>query len=116
MCLSDHTLSPLMRQVRGYDFDKGVDYDGLFASLKTTGFQATNFGLAVDEINRMVPSPPPPSPSSTTPFGAPVRPHRRRSTGASPTRRSTKRTKTTRGMRASGSPCGAAFSFRTRPT
>ena len=42
-------------QVRGMDWSKhGLDYDKLFASLKTTGFQATNFSLAVDEINKMI--------------------------------------------------------------
>lgn len=40
--------------VRGPDFANGVDYDALFQSFKTIGFQATNFGLAVDEINAMV--------------------------------------------------------------
>ena len=44
-------------QVRGMDWSKhGLDYDKLFASLKTTGFQATNFSLAVDEINKMIAS------------------------------------------------------------
>jgi deoxyhypusine synthase len=38
----------------GYDFNKGVNYDELVASFMTTGFQATNFGLAVKEINAMV--------------------------------------------------------------
>ena len=42
-------------QVHGMDWSKhGLDYDQLFASLKTTGFQATNFSLAVDEINKMI--------------------------------------------------------------
>ena len=41
-------------KVQGYDFNKGVDYHELLSTFKTSGFQATNFGLAVDEINRMV--------------------------------------------------------------
>lgn len=41
-------------EVRGYDFNKGVDYDALFKMYKTMGFQATNLSLAIDEINRMV--------------------------------------------------------------
>ena len=41
-------------RVQGYDFNKGVDYHELLSTFKTSGFQATNFGLAVDEINRMV--------------------------------------------------------------
>ena len=40
--------------VKGYDFNKGVNYDELFNSFKISGFQATNFGLAVEEINKMV--------------------------------------------------------------
>lgn len=40
--------------VKGYDFANGVDFDALFQSFKTVGFQATNFALAVDELNAMV--------------------------------------------------------------
>ena len=40
--------------VRGYDFGNGVDYEAIFKAFKTVGFQATNFGLAVDELNAMV--------------------------------------------------------------
>jgi len=41
-------------EVKGYDFNEGVDYGHLLKSFITTGFQATNFALAVNEINRMV--------------------------------------------------------------
>eukprot|EP01098_Paradermamoeba_levis_P008139 TRINITY_DN3379_c0_g2_i1.p1 TRINITY_DN3379_c0_g2~~TRINITY_DN3379_c0_g2_i1.p1 ORF type:complete len:308 (-),score=108.95 TRINITY_DN3379_c0_g2_i1:612-1406(-) len=41
-------------RVSGYDFNQGINYDKLFESFKYTGFQATNFGLAVEEINRMI--------------------------------------------------------------
>jgi hypothetical protein len=40
--------------VKGYDFNNGVDYDALFKSYLTTGFQATNFALAIDQVNQMV--------------------------------------------------------------
>ena len=40
--------------VQGYDFNKGVDYHALLESYRRSGFQATNFGLAVEEINRML--------------------------------------------------------------
>ncbi|XP_015926979.1 probable deoxyhypusine synthase [Parasteatoda tepidariorum] len=40
--------------VKGYDFNDGVDYHALLQSYKTSGFQATNFGLAVEEINKMI--------------------------------------------------------------
>ena len=38
---------------QGPDFDKDRSLDGLCAKLLTTGFQATNIGLAVKEIERM---------------------------------------------------------------
>ena len=40
--------------VKGYDFNNGLDYAALLATYKYSGFQATNFGKAVDEINNMV--------------------------------------------------------------
>lgn len=40
--------------VKGYDFNNGINYEEILKSYKTTGFQATNFGLAVDEINKML--------------------------------------------------------------
>ena len=40
--------------VRGYDFNKGVNFTELLSSLKHTGFQATHIGMAIDEINKMV--------------------------------------------------------------
>jgi deoxyhypusine synthase len=44
--------------VRGYDWDtvdKGeVDYHALLKSYLTSGFQATNFGLAIEQINQML--------------------------------------------------------------
>ncbi|EQC34491.1 deoxyhypusine synthase [Saprolegnia diclina VS20] len=40
-------------QVKGYDFNQGVDYAKLMESYRYMGFQATNLGKAVEEINRM---------------------------------------------------------------
>ncbi len=40
--------------IRGYDFNKGVDFDGIMKAMLTTGFQATALGQAIDEVNRMV--------------------------------------------------------------
>lgn len=40
--------------VQGYDFNKGIDYNDLLESFGKCGFQATNFGHAVDEINKML--------------------------------------------------------------
>lgn len=41
-------------KVRGYDFNQGVDHQALLQSFYNTGFQATSFGLAVNQINLMV--------------------------------------------------------------
>lgn len=41
-------------KVKGYDFNEGVDYHKLFTSMATTGFQATNVGRAIQEINKMI--------------------------------------------------------------
>ena len=41
-------------KVGGYDFNNGINYDKLLDSYAYTGFQATNFGAAVREINKMV--------------------------------------------------------------
>ncbi len=38
----------------GYDFNTGVDHHALLESFRRSGFQATNFGLAVEEIKKMV--------------------------------------------------------------
>ncbi|CAG0883202.1 unnamed protein product [Darwinula stevensoni] len=38
----------------GYDFNLGLDYDALLGSLRHAGFQATSFGLAIDEISKMI--------------------------------------------------------------
>uniref|UniRef100_A0A8C4ZVI2 Deoxyhypusine synthase n=1 Tax=Gadus morhua TaxID=8049 RepID=A0A8C4ZVI2_GADMO len=43
-----------MPKIRGYDFNKGLDHRALLQSYLTTGFQASNMGLAVNEINRMI--------------------------------------------------------------
>lgn len=41
--------------VRGYDFEDGkVDYDDLLSSYAATGFQASNFGKAIEIVNNMV--------------------------------------------------------------
>ena len=41
-------------RVRRVDFNATVTLDSLMAAMATTGFQATNLGLAVEEVNRMV--------------------------------------------------------------
>jgi deoxyhypusine synthase len=40
--------------VKGYDFNEGIDYDKLLQACMHTGFQATSFALAVQQINQMV--------------------------------------------------------------
>ncbi|EGG16413.1 deoxyhypusine synthase [Cavenderia fasciculata] len=41
-------------QIKGYDFNKGLDYDALFESLVRTGFQASAMGQAIEEVKRMI--------------------------------------------------------------
>ncbi|PIO28944.1 hypothetical protein AB205_0032680 [Aquarana catesbeiana] len=41
-------------QVRGYDFNRGINYEALLQSYMTTGFQALHYGQAVREVNNMV--------------------------------------------------------------
>uniref|UniRef100_UPI0037E8C419 deoxyhypusine synthase n=1 Tax=Semicossyphus pulcher TaxID=241346 RepID=UPI0037E8C419 len=40
--------------IKGYDFNQGVDLQAVLKSYLTTGFQASRFGLAIQEINRMI--------------------------------------------------------------
>lgn len=40
--------------VRGFNWDEGIDYDNILSSYINSGFQATNFGKAVSEIQKMV--------------------------------------------------------------
>ena len=40
--------------IKGWDFNKGCDLDGIMGAMLTTGFQATTFGQAIHEVNRMV--------------------------------------------------------------
>lgn len=47
-------LPDITPTVKGYEWNNGIDYDQLLGSYLHSGFQATNFGLAVDEINKMV--------------------------------------------------------------
>ncbi|XP_066258038.1 probable deoxyhypusine synthase [Euwallacea similis] len=46
--------SMLKEKVVGYDWSKGINYDKLLESYLHTGFQATNFGLAVEEVKKML--------------------------------------------------------------
>ncbi|KAJ1973066.1 Deoxyhypusine synthase [Dimargaris xerosporica] len=40
-------------QIRGYDFNDGVDYAKLLASYRHMGFQATHLGKAIEIVNKM---------------------------------------------------------------
>ena len=44
---------PKGQSIRGYDFNRGVDYKKLFESYLTTGFQATHFAQALSIIRKM---------------------------------------------------------------
>jgi len=41
-------------EVKGYDFNNGINHHALLKSYLVSGFQATNFGLAVEQINAMI--------------------------------------------------------------
>lgn len=43
-----------MPRIQGYNFNQGVDHKALLRSYLTTGLQATNVGLAIQQINNMV--------------------------------------------------------------
>lgn len=53
MCLGEEMSSDSI-PVKGYNFSEGLDYDKLLQAYRHTGLQASSFGLAVEEINRMV--------------------------------------------------------------
>ncbi len=40
--------------IRGYDFNRGIDYEKLLDSYLTTGFQATHLFKAIELINKMI--------------------------------------------------------------
>lgn len=50
-CLEDKCL-----KIEGYDFNRGVDYSQLLKSMVSTGFQASNFGDAIEVVKQMVSS------------------------------------------------------------
>uniref|UniRef100_A0A182UF31 deoxyhypusine synthase n=1 Tax=Anopheles melas TaxID=34690 RepID=A0A182UF31_9DIPT len=41
-------------QIRGYDWNEGYSYEKLFSSYAHSGFQATNLGKAIEEVNKMI--------------------------------------------------------------
>lgn len=43
-----------LTKIRGYDFNQGVDLQGVMKSFISTGFQASSFGQAIQEINHMI--------------------------------------------------------------
>ena len=42
-----------LKEIHGYDFNNGTNYDNIFASMETTGFQASHLAKAIDIINTM---------------------------------------------------------------
>ncbi|XP_058459745.1 probable deoxyhypusine synthase [Malaya genurostris] len=40
--------------VRGYDWNRGLNYENLFESYRHSGFQATNLGNAIEEVRKMI--------------------------------------------------------------
>ncbi len=55
MCAMWLGVFDLLARRVGYEIsDDGVDWEAMFNSFKTTGFQATNLGLAIEKINEML--------------------------------------------------------------
>ncbi|XP_010267038.1 PREDICTED: deoxyhypusine synthase [Nelumbo nucifera] len=48
------TLEGTCPQIRGYDFNRGLDYAELLKSMASTGFQASNLGDAIEVVNQML--------------------------------------------------------------
>lgn len=42
------------KAIKGYDFNKGVNYEEIFKSYATTGFQATHLAQAIEIVNTMI--------------------------------------------------------------
>ena len=40
--------------IKGYDFDKGIDYEKIMDSYLSTGFQASHFGKAIEIVEKMI--------------------------------------------------------------
>lgn len=40
--------------IKGYDFDKGTDYENIVKSFQSTGFQASHFAKATKIVNKMI--------------------------------------------------------------
>ncbi len=40
--------------IKGYDFNKGVNYEEIFKSYATTGLQAYNLSKAIEVVNDMI--------------------------------------------------------------
>ncbi|XP_060520338.1 probable deoxyhypusine synthase [Cylas formicarius] len=53
--LKETSDSNLLKEVvQGYDWNLGLNYEQILKSYMLSGFQATNFGNAVNEINKMI--------------------------------------------------------------
>ncbi|MBA0749859.1 hypothetical protein Gogos_003737 [Gossypium gossypioides] len=48
------SLEGTCTRIEGYDFNQGVNYSRLLKSMFSTGFQASNFGEAVEIVNEML--------------------------------------------------------------
>ncbi|CAL1399432.1 unnamed protein product [Linum trigynum] len=48
------SLEGKCHEIKGYDFNEGVDYHQLLKSMVSTGFQASNLGDAISVVNQML--------------------------------------------------------------
>ena len=52
--VKSEAMPEFSEKVDGYDFNRGVNFEEILNSYSKCGFQATNFSLAVKQINEMV--------------------------------------------------------------
>jgi len=52
--LMKSSVIPETQEVKGYDFNQGINYEDIIKSYLTTGFQATNLGKSIEIINKML--------------------------------------------------------------
>jgi len=50
----EHVEEPSGKAVRGYDFNRGVNYSEIVKSFSTTGMQASHLSRAIEIVNKMI--------------------------------------------------------------
>jgi len=50
----DHVEEPEGIPIKGYDFNKGIDYPEIIKSFASTGFQASHLSKGIEIVNKMI--------------------------------------------------------------